>query len=111
MDQARHMYEKVDLEGIVNVDSIKQEIEEDKLSKNNIDDEEEVNPYHNIIINCCDRENVIASQLEQWSILSNIGIYVQYDRNPKDFYILNVKAIDQKNHRKIYDRLKEEENI
>ena len=38
--------------------------------------------------------------MEQWSILSNIVNYVQYDRAPKDFYNLDVKAIDQKNHRK-----------
>ena len=42
MDQARHIYKKIELEGIANVETIKQEIEEDKLSKNNIDDEEEV---------------------------------------------------------------------
>ena len=47
---------------------------------------------------------MITSQVEQWSILSN----VQYDRNPKNFYDLDLKAIDQKNHSKIYDRLKEE---
>ena len=28
--QARHIYKKVELEGIVNIDTIKQEIEEDK---------------------------------------------------------------------------------
>ena len=44
--------------------------------------------------------------MEQWSILSNIVNYVQYDRNPKNFYGLDIKAIDQKNHRKIYDKLK-----
>ena len=42
-------------------------------------------------------------------ILTNNVNYVQYNRNPKDFYYLDVKAIDQKNHRKIYDRLKEED--
>ena len=109
MEQARHIYKKVELEGTVNVDTIKQEIEEDKLSKNIIDDEEEVNPYCNIIINNTDRENVITSQMEQWLILSNVVNYVQYKRNPKDFDDLEVKAIDQKNHRKIYDRLKEED--
>ena len=57
-DQARNIYKKVELEGIVNIDTIKQEIEEDKLSKDNTDDEE-VNPYHNIIINNIDRENVV----------------------------------------------------
>ena len=34
---------------------------------------------------------------------------MQYDRNPKNFYDLDVKAIDQKKHRKIYDRLKDED--
>ena len=47
--------------------------------------------------------------MEQWSILSNVVNYVQYDRNPKEFYDLDVKAICQKNHRKIYGRLKEED--
>ena len=40
--------------------------------------------------------------MEQWSILSNVVNYVQYDMNPKEFYNLDAKAIDQK---KIYDRL------
>ena len=56
MDQARYIYRKVELEGIVNLDTIKQEIERNKLIKNNIDDEEEVNAYHNIIINNLNRE-------------------------------------------------------
>ena len=47
--------------------------------------------------------------MEQWSILTNVVNYVQYDRSPRDFYFLDVQALDQKNHRKIYDRLKEEE--
>ena len=55
MDQARHIYKKVELEDIVNIDTIKQEMEEDKLNENNIDDEEEVDPYHNIIIYNLDR--------------------------------------------------------
>ena len=33
MDLARHIYKKLELEGIVDVDTIKKEIEEDKLSK------------------------------------------------------------------------------
>ena len=32
-DQARHIYKKVELEGVVNIDTIKQKIEEDKLSE------------------------------------------------------------------------------
>ena len=51
----------------------------------------------------------MSSQMEQWSLLSNNVNYVQYDIDPRDFYNLEVKAIDQKYHRKIYDRLKEED--
>ena len=54
-DQARHIYEKVELESVVNEDTIKQEIEEDKLGRDNIDDDE-VSPYHNIIINNIDKK-------------------------------------------------------
>ena len=49
-DQARYIYEKVGQEGIVNVEIIRQEIEEDRLNKDNKDNEEEVSPYYNIII-------------------------------------------------------------
>ena len=51
-------------------------------------------------------DNIITSQMEQWSIFSKIVNYVQYDRNRRDFYNLDVKALDQKYHRKIHDSLK-----
>ena len=79
-DQARHIYKKVESESVVNVDAFKQEIE-DKLRKDSIDDK--VNPYHNIIINSVYKDNTNTSQMEQWSILSNVVNYVQYDRNQK----------------------------
>ena len=47
--------------------------------------------------------------MEQWLILSNVVNYVQYDRIPKNFYDLDTKALDQEYHKKIYDRLKEED--
>ena len=106
-DQARHISNKVESQGIVNVDIIKQEIEEHKLSKDNIDDK--VNPYHNIIINSTDKNNANTSQMEQSSMLSNAVIYVQYERNPINLYELDVKALDQKNHIKLYDKLKDDE--
>ena len=69
----------------------------DKLSKDNTDSEE-VNPYQNIVINNRYKDNPSTSQMEQWSILSNVVNHAQYDGNPKNFHELNVKALDQKNH-------------
>ena len=101
-DQAKYIYKKVEQESIVKIETIKQEIEDDRLDKDNNNKEEE-KAYQNIIVNEFDRENIITSQMKQWSILSNVINYVQYDRHPSNFYNLDVKAIDQKNHRKIYD--------
>ena len=53
---------------------------------------------------------MITSQIKQWSILSSVVNYVQYDRTPRDFYNKDkIKVIDQIYHRKIYGRLEEEE--
>ena len=49
-DQAKHIYKKVEMEDIVNVDTIKQEIEVDNLDKMDETDGE-INPYHEIITN------------------------------------------------------------
>ena len=106
--QAQHIYKKVESEGTVNIDTIKQEIEDDKLVSNNID-EDEVNPYHEIITNKVEKENIITMQLEQYSVLSNIVNYVHYDRHYRNFCYLDIKTIDQKSHRKIYDKYKEED--
>ena len=95
-EQAMYIYKKVEQESVVNVETIKHGIEDDRLNKDNIDNEEEVNPYQNIIINEFDRKNTIASQMEQWPILSNIFNYVQDDRNPRDFCNLDIKVIAQK---------------
>ena len=66
MDQAKYIYKKVEQEGIVNVEPFKQEIEEGRLHTDNIDNEQEVNPYWNVIIHEFDREIIINSQMEQW---------------------------------------------
>ena len=42
---------------------------------------------------------MILSQMEQWSILSNIINYIQYDRHTKNFYNLSIKAVNKINHK------------
>ena len=44
--------------------------------------------------------------MEQWSILSNVVKYVQYNRNPRDCSKLDIKMLEEKDHRKMYDSLK-----
>ena len=47
---------------------------------------------------------MVISQMEKWSILSNIVNYVQYDRHPRNFYDLDIKTVDQKSYKKIYSK-------
>ena len=44
-------------------------------------------------------------------MLNNMVNYVQYDRHPKNFYNLDMKAIDQKSHRKIHNKEEERQML
>ena len=35
------------------------------------------------------------SQMEQWSILSNVINYVQYSKNPRNFHTMSIKPINK----------------
>ena len=47
-----------------------------------------------------EKVDIILSQMEQWSILSNVVNYIQYDRHPKNFHNLDIKAVNQRNHKR-----------
>ena len=57
----------------MNVDTIKQEIELDKMDDTN----GEKNPYCKIITCNAEKDNTVISQMEQWTILSNVVNYVK----------------------------------
>ena len=62
------------------------------------------NPYHEIITIKVEKDNIIISQMQQWSIISNVVNYVQYNRHPQNYYDLDIKAGDSKSHKKIYNK-------
>ena len=61
----------------------------------------EVNPCHQIIINKVGKDDTIASQIEQWSIPSNVVNYIQYNWHPKICYNLDIKAVDSRSNKSI----------
>ena len=69
-----------DRPSIINTDTIEQEMEqEEQLSK--IDDTNgETNPYQELVVNNAEKIEPLMTQMEQWSILSNIRNYVQHIR-------------------------------
>ena len=97
-DQAKQIYKKVESGSVINIDTIKQEREQDL---DRMDDaSREINPYCDIKVNKAERDNTILLQMEKWSILSNLVNYIQYVRHPKNFYNLDIKAVDQRCHKK-----------
>ena len=57
---------------------VDQDIELDKMNDTSGDE----NPYRELIVNDTGKIETTLSQMEQWSILSNVINYVQYDKNP-----------------------------
>ena len=79
-EQANYIYKKVVTGKIINTDTIQQEVEQEE-QLNRIDDiNGKINPYQELIVNNAERVDPLMTQVEQWSILSNILNYVQHNR-------------------------------
>ena len=55
----------------------------------------DINPYRELIVNNAEKIETVLSQMEQWSILSNVVNYVQYDKHPKNFHQLNITVVNK----------------
>ena len=89
--QTYFVYKKVELGSLINKNTIKEELDADvelERMDNNSGDE---NPYKELIVNNASRVDSTLTQIEQWSILSNVINYVQYSKNPKNFHSMIIK--------------------
>ena len=69
-EQMRHIYKKVESASKININTIRQEIDNDRLTRNKINEEEEINPYQKIVLNKVYKDNTETARMENWSILS-----------------------------------------
>ena len=46
--------------------------------------------------------------MEKWSLISTFINYIQYKRYHVDYFKLDVKALEAKNYKRIYDGLEED---
>ena len=94
---------------MINTDIIQQEIEQEE-QLNRIDDTNgEINPYQELIINNAERIDPLMTQLEQWSILSNVLNYVQHDKHYTINHTLDLKTVSK--HKNKLDTRKEEKLV
>ena len=97
-EHMRYIYRKVETGEIINTDTIEQEIEQEK-QLNKIDDtSRETNPYKELTVNA-EKIEPLMTQMEQWSILSNVLNYVQHSRFHSMNHTLDVKAVNKYKHK------------
>ena len=94
-DQNRYIYKKVETGEMINIDTMQQEIKQEK-QLNRIDDKSgEIHPYRELIVNNAKRTEPLMMQMEQWSILSNVLNYIQHSKFNSMNHTLNVKVVNQ----------------
>ena len=94
--QTKYIYKKVELGSLINKETMKNEIDLD-VELDRVDNESrDENPYKELIVNNAIKMDSATSQMEQWSILSNVINYVQYSKNPKDFHAMTIKPVNNK---------------
>ena len=94
-DQTRYIYKKVETGEMINTDIIQQEIEQEKQLSRTDDRNGEINPYGELIVNNAEKIEPLMTQIEQWSIFSNILNYVYHGKFNSMNYTLNVKAMNR----------------
>ena len=94
-EQASYVYKMTESCEIINVDTIQQEIEQEE-QLNKIDDTSgETNPYKELIVNNEEKIEPLMTQMEQWSILSNVLNYIQHDRHHMINHYLSIRAVNK----------------
>ena len=94
-EQAKHIYRKVETGQTINVDTVKLEIEQEKQLNQMDDDNGEVNPYRELIVNNAEKVEMQKTQMEQWSILSNSLNYVQHSKLNSMDHSLNIQPVNR----------------
>ena len=95
--QTKYIYKKVELGSLINKETIKEEIDSDAELNRIDDDSRDENTYKESIVNNTIKIESTLLQMEQWSILSSVIHYVQYSKNPKDFYTMTIRPVNNKN--------------
>ena len=107
-DQARHVYKKVETDKEINIETMKKDIEDGKMTRNRLI-EEDTNPYAMVILNKVYKDNIKTEQMRHWSILSDLIKYI--DRSLDMAPSLTVKPLDYRQHKRLYHSLKTDKSM
>ena len=94
-EQANYVYRKTESGEIINTDTLSQELEYERQLSEIDDTNGEVNPYKELVVNNAKEEETLFAQMEQWSFLSNIINYIQYEKFPKNYHSLGISTVNR----------------
>ena len=94
-EQASYIYKKTESGEIINMETIQQELEQERQLNKKGDTNGETNPYKELIVNDTEKLEPLMTQMEQWSILSYVLNYIQYDKCPKNYHNLSISAVNR----------------
>ena len=94
-EQTKHIHKKVETGQTINVDTMKLKIEQEKQLNQMDDDNGEVNPCRELIVNNAEKIEMQKTQMEQWSILSNSLHCVQHSKFNYMDHSLNICPVNR----------------
>ena len=93
-EQTRYI-NKTESGEIINMETIQQELKQERQLDKIDDTKGETNPYKELIVNNAEKLEPLMTQMEQWSILSNVVNYIQYDKHPKSYHNLSINSVNK----------------
>ena len=79
---------------------LKQETEQDQELSKLDDTSGDINLYKELIVNNVEKIETVLSQMEVWSILSNVVKCIRYDRHPKNIHNLNISVANKEKYKR-----------
>ena len=102
----------VEMDKVINIETMKQEIEDDKMTRNRQkEDSTETNPYQMAILNTVSRDDIKTEQMIHWSILSDFIKYTDGSSSSDMIPSLTVKLLDYRQHKRLYHSLKTDKDL
>ena len=90
------IYKMVEMNKVINIETMKQEIEDNKMTRNRLKEEDntEANLYQMAILNKVSRDDIKPEQMIHWSILSNLIKYIDGSSSSDMIPSLTMKPLD-----------------
>ena len=111
-DQAKHIYEMVEMNKPTNIHAMKQDIKDHskiRVRSEEVEIDSDLNPYQVAILNRRLKDDAKMEQMINWSIVSDKITYVNSYANTNQS--LNIRPLEDKKHERLYSKLKVDEEL